>query len=1028
MSTTTEVNCQSISKNEDKPIYFEARKTLNTIEEQYFLENDVLVISPNSLITADKVNLDLRKKIAYAQGHVLGIISNKVIVADKAKVNLRNHLFHLEKGSLIAGDSEKINLIKGSILDFKLPDPNSDENKANFLKHIQEKKNLLYRKIEKSVGDSKDYELIISQYEVLLEQESLLKKKSTLIMSSRVHRRYELWKRLLSYSNQNFSLPWNENMYFRIKGDSLIKLEKDLYKSLDSVLSFCRCDEDESPAWALRSSKLLYKTNDYASLHNSVLEIKSFPVAYLPYIRLPLNSERKIGLLPPSFSFSQDNGLIYTQDFYIPNNEHSDTTIGYEYLEKRGVKLKTSYRALWSRSSFFDFSFEALRDKKWVVKNKERKALLDFYEDGFSHAYKQKMPANFDEINKPIYERQWWEKHRDFKSCFLSEGNYNECLNQKIKSHLAPSDNKNRGKINWRGQYQLSEGLSFIAKGMLTSDHRYNQDLDRGELLSYLLSSAPTSKTSELNGIINKVNLTLSDFSISLYSKIFDPIQLDKDFLGYQLPIAMSFRSRYFSLFNFNYPRIYVRFLYQFRKINQFYENEKTKGGLKGIHLVLGDGYIGDVNFDISVPLVYNQVFSLKYFFELEGKHLFNEYIMSDSDLKENTTYLAFVGNKSSYLGRFKTGVNFSLPLEGQFSLGQESLYRNALTQRRSGAVLEHRMSWNLGLHYFSYPAIKGAYGNTSHHYILTDKSSVWKEPEDIKSPITYTAYDRDFLISEKTVSFGTTHSFIYSKRVLTQNHKNRGEGEVDRDLSPYRKQALKELFVIKDNDQKANSLDQNMGSPFLERKFDSKEFATFRSDISYDFEKQNIKNEEDKKRLKDSKAKRTRIEPLSPLASHLVLKWGSHSAEVKGEYNFYLKNISKITFTTSITLPFSIVLSPQFSIQKTLKDPLSFSSFETVDLTKKTLNVKFGFLKNSSFNYSLELQQIYGEKEISISKGIGLQYLSPSDCWGLVFSWSLPINTKDSFGVYQLSFFVKFTNNRWEFGNLASYFLQEDK
>lgn len=1028
MSLSIEVNGQSIKKNEDKPIYFEAHKTLNKVKEQYFLENDVLIFSPGSLITADKVSLDLRKKVAHAQGHVLGIISNKVIVADKAKVNLKNHLFHLEKGSLIAGDSEKINQIKASILDFKLPNPDSDREKSDFLHHTQEKKNLLYKKVNHSAVSDKGYEQVVSEYEVLLEQESILKSKSTLKMSLRVQRRNEIWNKLLSYSNQNFSLPWNEDMYFKIEGDSLIKVDKDLYKSLDSVLSFCRCDKGENPAWALRSSKLVYKMNDYASLHNSVLEIKSLPVAYLPYIRLPLNSERKIGLLSPSVSFSQNSGFIYSQDFYIPNTDHSDTTIGYEYLQKRGVKLKTSYRALWTDSSFFDVSFEGLRDKKWIAESKERGALLDLYEDGFNRAYNQNPPTKYVDINKPIYERNWWKGQRDFKFCFASEENYRECLNQKIRAHLKPPENQSRGEINWQGQYQLSNNISFITKGFLTSDHRYTQDLERSELLSYLVSNVTTSKASGINGFSNKINLNLSNFSISVYSKLSDPIQLDRSFTSFQIPFSVNLRSRYFSLFNFTYPKIYVRFFYHFKKIHQFYEDEKTQSSLKEINLNLGNGYVGDTNFDLSIPLVYDQVFSLKYFFELEGKHIFNEFIMSDKDIKENTLYSSLLGKKSTYMGRFKTGINFGLPIEGKFSLGKEKLYHNALVERKLGSVLEHKMSWNIGFHYLSYPVIEGAYGTIGQRYLLSEDNSVWNKLETQKQPLTYTDSDKGFLIGAKAIVLNTIHSLIYSTRELSRKYGAIEEKKIPNNLSPFRKQALKELFIRKDKDYQIGSSSRGLEEPMQEKLFNSKEFLTFSSNISYDFEKQSIKNEEDQKALYNPEVKKTRIEPFSPLSSHLVLQWDKFSAKLKGEYNFYLKNVSAITFTTSITLPFSVVLLPQFSIQKTLKDPTSFSSFETVDLIKKSLNIEFGFMRNSIFKSSLEIQQIYGEDEIAISKGIGIQYLSPSDCWGLSFSWSMPLNTKDPFGVYHFSFFIKFVDNHLEFGNLAPYFLQEDK
>ena len=241
--------------------------------------------------------------------------------------------------------------------------------------------------------------------------------------------------------------------FFKIKGSELIKINEIDYASLNSSLTFCHCEEDESPAWAIKSSKLFLREDNYASVHNSVLEIKGLPVFYFPYMRFPISSKRRPGLLQPSFSFTENNGFSYKQDFYVPINDYSDLTAGYHYFSERGVKLNFSPRISFSDFSFFDFSLETIRDKKWLKEKKRNEAFLDFYKGGISSLYRGGDKKPYQDSRRSLYSKKWWKKPKSLKECYSQGVDTASCLDSLLEEHLDSPNNRQRGKVSWSGQY-----------------------------------------------------------------------------------------------------------------------------------------------------------------------------------------------------------------------------------------------------------------------------------------------------------------------------------------------------------------------------------------------------------------------------------------------------------------------------------------------------------------------------------------------------------------------------------------------
>jgi len=187
------------------------------------------------------------------------------------------------------------------------------------------------------------------------------------------------------------------NHYFR--GREIKKLEKDHYRLKDAFLTTCT---GKVPDWSFEASNLDVIKNDRALFSHGVFKVKNIPILYFPLGYLPLDKDRKSGFLVPKFGQSNTDGFTFKPIYYWVINDHSDATLGVEYLEKRGVRPELEYRYTPGKQTRGEFKGVILDDRStgglfykvdWthdqVFKNKARfKAKLDLEsEDSFNKTF-----------------------------------------------------------------------------------------------------------------------------------------------------------------------------------------------------------------------------------------------------------------------------------------------------------------------------------------------------------------------------------------------------------------------------------------------------------------------------------------------------------------------------------------------------------------------------------------------------------------------------------------------------------------
>lgn len=120
-------------------------------------------------------------------------------------------------------------------------------------------------------------------------------------------------------------------------------------KGLNGVYTFKRsvisgCDIIH-PLWHLNVSSGTYNTQkQYMSVWNPRFYVGVMPVFYLPYFIAPTGNVRKSGLLSPEMSFSNKQGFMYMQPYFLAPFNRWDMTIAPQVRTHRGFGGDLEFR------------------------------------------------------------------------------------------------------------------------------------------------------------------------------------------------------------------------------------------------------------------------------------------------------------------------------------------------------------------------------------------------------------------------------------------------------------------------------------------------------------------------------------------------------------------------------------------------------------------------------------------------------------------------------------------------------------
>jgi LPS-assembly protein len=151
-----------------------------------------------------------------------------------------------------------------------------------------------------------------------------------------------------------------QRVTFYLTAERVVRETEDRYRIRRGSLTTCA---GPHPAWQFQARDATVEVEGYAHLMHATFWIRNVPVFYTPYFVFPTKRERATGFLPPTFGTSERLGFFLDNRFFWAIDEQSDSTIGVDYLSRRGVRPSLEYRYVLSHADRGQFNALYLDDE-----------------------------------------------------------------------------------------------------------------------------------------------------------------------------------------------------------------------------------------------------------------------------------------------------------------------------------------------------------------------------------------------------------------------------------------------------------------------------------------------------------------------------------------------------------------------------------------------------------------------------------------------------------------------------------------
>lgn len=144
------------------------------------------------------------------------------------------------------------------------------------------------------------------------------------------------------------------------EGEKITRLSENEYITDGAYYTACTTCP---PAWSFKGKSIRAEMGKYAYIKQPQLRIANFPVFWLPYLIVPLKSDRQTGLLVPTIFFTATGGTGLGIPYFWAINKSQDATFTLKHYSLRGTQGLVNYRYVLNPTSSGEFNFGTINDK-----------------------------------------------------------------------------------------------------------------------------------------------------------------------------------------------------------------------------------------------------------------------------------------------------------------------------------------------------------------------------------------------------------------------------------------------------------------------------------------------------------------------------------------------------------------------------------------------------------------------------------------------------------------------------------------
>lgn len=136
--------------------------------------------------------------------------------------------------------------------------------------------------------------------------------------------------------------------FYYYEGSKVTKVDEDVYNVENGTITTCTSQCGMNPDWRLAGKRIVIKTESYTRIFGLTGWIKSIPVLFSPYLQTPSKSERKSGVLVPTFGYKTNDKIFVKVPVYFVIDRSSDLTLWFTPYSSGSLGTAFEYRNVFS--------------------------------------------------------------------------------------------------------------------------------------------------------------------------------------------------------------------------------------------------------------------------------------------------------------------------------------------------------------------------------------------------------------------------------------------------------------------------------------------------------------------------------------------------------------------------------------------------------------------------------------------------------------------------------------------------------